>query len=253
MNRREFMARLEQLLAGITEEERTDALQYYEDYFNDAGEENEQKVIEELESPEKVAAIIRSNLQENSGENGEYTECGYTDERFEYRETPAARGEDTKQDRRYSSCHDKAEDAYAYNGTENAEKYAISPKMNTFLKVVLVLLIIIACPVVIPLVIGVAAALIGIVVGVFAIFAAFVIAAAAIAAAGLCIIAVGVVRLGMMFPSAILTVGVGLLLFTLGLIGTVATVRLCMVMYPAIFRIIVKICRWPFHRRKAVA
>lgn len=53
MNRVEFMESLSRLLQDIPEEDRIDALKYYNDYFDDAGSENEQNVIEELESPEK--------------------------------------------------------------------------------------------------------------------------------------------------------------------------------------------------------
>ena len=59
MNRIEFMEELSGLLQDIPEEDRMDALNYYNDYFDDAGAENEKNVIDELESPEKVAARIR--------------------------------------------------------------------------------------------------------------------------------------------------------------------------------------------------
>ena len=49
MNRIEFMTELASLLQDIPVEERKDAMQYYNDYFDDAGEEQEQQVIEELE------------------------------------------------------------------------------------------------------------------------------------------------------------------------------------------------------------
>ena len=39
MNRQEFMRRLEQLLEGIPEEEKREAIAYYTSYFEDAGEE----------------------------------------------------------------------------------------------------------------------------------------------------------------------------------------------------------------------
>ena len=44
MSRWEFMRRLEELLFDIAPAEREEALQYYNDYFNDAGKENEQEV-----------------------------------------------------------------------------------------------------------------------------------------------------------------------------------------------------------------
>lgn len=43
MNKQQFMIELERLLQNIPENERVEALNYYEEYFSDAGEENEQK------------------------------------------------------------------------------------------------------------------------------------------------------------------------------------------------------------------
>ena len=80
MNRKQFMEELSQLLIGISEEERVEALQYYEDYFDDAGAENEQQVIEELGTPQKVASTICLNLEPGSEQNGEFTESGFQDE-----------------------------------------------------------------------------------------------------------------------------------------------------------------------------
>ena len=53
MNRTEFMRQLESLLQNISATEREEALQYYNEYFNDAGPENEQNVIEALGNPAK--------------------------------------------------------------------------------------------------------------------------------------------------------------------------------------------------------
>lgn len=76
MSRWEFMRQLEELLSDISPNEREEALQYYNDYFNDAGRENEQEVIEALGSPQQVAKIVRDGLGEN--ENlGEFTERGF--------------------------------------------------------------------------------------------------------------------------------------------------------------------------------
>ena len=44
MNRIEFMEELSGLLQDIPEEDRMDALNYYNDYFDDAGAENEKNV-----------------------------------------------------------------------------------------------------------------------------------------------------------------------------------------------------------------
>ena len=63
MNRAQFMEQLKKLLSDISEEERQEALDYYESYFDDAGEEQEAEVIRELGSPGKVAAIIKEDLR----------------------------------------------------------------------------------------------------------------------------------------------------------------------------------------------
>lgn len=58
MRRQEFMRELEYLLRAIPDSERVDALAYYNDYFDEAGEENEAQVIRELGSPQQVADKI---------------------------------------------------------------------------------------------------------------------------------------------------------------------------------------------------
>lgn len=253
MNRKQFMEELRKLLIDISEEEREEALQYYEDYFDDAGEENEQKVIEELESPEKLAATISLNLEPGSEENGEFTESGFQDERFEDKATPVARNPRTKAGDRYSYNEFYGEPGYQgyYNNEEQGEKS--KPWTSKTLKIILIIaIIIVGAPVVIPIAIGIIAVVLGIVIVAFSFFAGLVIGAIAIAVAG-----IGVIVLGIMaaigFPSAILMVGIGLIILAIGLAATAATVKLCIVMYPAMFRMLVNVCRWPFYHGKAVS
>ena len=68
MNKDEFLRQLEVLLSGISQEERTEALAFYRSYFEDAGEANEAKILEELESPQKVADSIIKDLGVQAGE-----------------------------------------------------------------------------------------------------------------------------------------------------------------------------------------
>lgn len=65
MNRAEFMRQLESLLQSIPAAEREEALQYYNDYFDDAGDESEQDVIEALGNPARVAENIKRDLLES--------------------------------------------------------------------------------------------------------------------------------------------------------------------------------------------
>ena len=63
MNRAGFMSQLESYLADIPAAEREEALQYYNDYFEDAGAENEASVISSLGSPREIADNIKAELK----------------------------------------------------------------------------------------------------------------------------------------------------------------------------------------------
>ena len=65
MNKYEFLARLRAALSSVPHEEREAAMSYYEEFFSDAGEENEQAVIASLGSPEELAqSIIDENRKD---------------------------------------------------------------------------------------------------------------------------------------------------------------------------------------------
>ena len=63
MNRAGFMSQLESYLADIPAAEKEEALQYYNDYFEDAGAENEASVISSLGSPKEIADNIKAELK----------------------------------------------------------------------------------------------------------------------------------------------------------------------------------------------
>ncbi|MCL1791199.1 MAG: DUF1700 domain-containing protein [Peptococcaceae bacterium] len=58
MNRNEFVMELRKALRRLPPSEVESALRYYEEYFDEAGPENEAKVLAELGSPGAVAAVI---------------------------------------------------------------------------------------------------------------------------------------------------------------------------------------------------
>lgn len=66
MNSNEFLKKLETLLQGISEEERSEALRFYSEYFSEAGPEQEQAILKELVSPEHVAAAILQSLPDSA-------------------------------------------------------------------------------------------------------------------------------------------------------------------------------------------
>jgi hypothetical protein len=60
MMKNEFLTKLKELLSDLPQEEREEAVRYYEDYFEDAGSLEEARVLKELVSPEDVAEKIRA-------------------------------------------------------------------------------------------------------------------------------------------------------------------------------------------------
>ena len=224
MNRVEFMETLSRLLQDIPEEDRIDALKYYNDYFDDAGAENEQNVIEELESPEKVAMKIKADREE-------------TDQYYQ---------EDT-----YGE--EKDNKIYQDNGTYDYESQEKKPWTNKWLKLAMIIaIVVIGFPIVIPLGAGILALIAGIVIAVFCLFEAIVIGFAAVVMVGVVLFATGI---GSLFANpgvGLAVLGAGLMVIAIGVIGTVVGVRLCIIVFPGIVRGIVYILRKPFHR-KAVA
>ena len=57
MTRDEYMTALKNNIQSLTIDEQNEALQYYSDYFDDAGDD--EKAMKELGTPEEVAALIR--------------------------------------------------------------------------------------------------------------------------------------------------------------------------------------------------
>lgn len=82
MNKENFLKELEFLLSDVSQEEREEALQYYEDFFEEAGADGEKELLEHLGSPEKVAAEIKGGISGAEGA-GEFTEQGYRDKWYE--------------------------------------------------------------------------------------------------------------------------------------------------------------------------
>ena len=62
MNRAEFFRQLEQQLQRVSKEEANAALEYYREYFDEAGPENEEQVIEELGSPGNIVTHLKAEV-----------------------------------------------------------------------------------------------------------------------------------------------------------------------------------------------
>ncbi|MCL1914558.1 MAG: DUF1700 domain-containing protein [Eubacteriaceae bacterium] len=70
MGRREFIDELERRLRKLPNEEINEALEFYEQYFDEAGSENEGYVLAELGSPASVASQIIASYAAKDKETG---------------------------------------------------------------------------------------------------------------------------------------------------------------------------------------
>ncbi|MCI8853226.1 MAG: DUF1700 domain-containing protein [Lachnospiraceae bacterium] len=231
MRKEQFLKELEALLQDISEQERVEALQYYRDYFDDAGPEKEADIMEELGSPIRVARIIKEGLSEN---DGEFSERGYRDNRFAdsqelgYRNT--AQGSHTRG-----------------NGGETQP----TPKQANGWKIAcLILLCILLFPIIIPLGLAVIAVLFSILVAVLALVAGIGISSVAILVSGIITVIVGFVHVFRLPVVGIAVTGVGFLLMALGMLLTIAMVWCGVKIVPWLIRGTVKVLRYPFQKRK---
>lgn len=66
-----FLQKLEQLLADLPEEERREALEYYQDYLDDAGLTDAEDVTVKIGTPQRAAENIRAGLDQNEQQRTE--------------------------------------------------------------------------------------------------------------------------------------------------------------------------------------
>lgn len=62
MNREEYLRQLQKYLKRLPKEDYANAMDYFTEYFEEAGPEGEQQVIAELGSPKEAASELLSNL-----------------------------------------------------------------------------------------------------------------------------------------------------------------------------------------------
>lgn len=223
MNRLDFMEQLESLLSDISSDEREEALQYYNDYLNDAGVENEQEVLDSLGTPEQLARVIKEGLGDNS-QTGEFTEQGYRNESYEIPEQ-----------------------------NEVAEKKPHNKKKKSFPTGIIVLIVILCMS---PLLTTIASAVFGAGVGILGGILGLLVGAAA---AGVALLIVGMVLIGvgigalMSVPLAgICLIGAGILILGLSVFFIWLTVWECRVALPWLIRTVVNLCSRLFHKRGGI-
>lgn len=229
MNRLEFMGELENLLSDISESERAEVLNYYNDYFNDAGVENEQEVIASLGTPAKVAATIREGLNDNEGKVGEFTESGFTG----YGQNPK-------------------DEVAAKTMSQEERGFKPKKKMSAGMIVLIVVLCIFAIPVLGPLGVGVLSLIFGIVCAIISVLLAVLAGGIACIVGGVAVLVVGIATLFISPIVGLLLCGMALLLAGIGVLLAILGTWILVKGIPPMIRGIVNICRKPFHKKEAV-
>ena len=253
MRKDEFLRRLEELLSDVSEEERKEAMAFYFDYFEDAGAENEARIIEELVSPENVAWTIKrdlgmitvaeqtntydtncddTNAQKTSKKNDTY-------EQHRQEEGTYYRWSDTQEKNSYGNYYDNRD---VHN---NEQK-------NTWLKPLLIVIAIVTFPTWFGLLtgiggimIGLTAALVGITIAMFVVGVVFV---------GLGIVMLtGLTAAVASVPAGLAFVGAGFLVLAFALLLLLACVGLFGKFYPWAVHSIARLCKKIFNKKEDAA
>lgn len=267
MKREDFMRQLERLLEGVAAEEKKEALSYYQSYFEDAGEENEERILKELESPEKVAATIKADLgMDGAAGQGEYTERGFEDSRFvqknpiDIRKNTAGgrQGQPESQDSSragssygYSQGQPGTEGSYGYSqgastgdGSQNSYGNYSSNSgdgRSTYsgrsgMEILLIIIIaVVTSPVWIGLVTGGGGALLGIAIAAVCVAGSLFVAGFALAGIGIGQLATGSLPIGFALT------GAGLLLLAVAVLAAILCVWMCGKFVPWVLRLIGKL------------
>ena len=209
MRKEEYLQTLEQLLHGIPEGDRAEALRFYRDYLEDAGE-NVDEVLRSLGTPEELAESIRKDI-------------------YGEKETGQARHTDEVIKRTKEGNNHKG-------------------KLSTGQGILFLILALCAAPIIVPIFGALIGVVIAILVTVITLILAAGIVGVVLILAAIALIVVALVKLVISPFSALIMLGGGLLMVGLGLIGVAFTVWMAAKILPRIFVGIVNLCSRIIHR-----
>lgn len=282
MNRAEFMRRLTELLGDVPPQEREEAIQYYNDYFDDAGAENESGVIASLGTPEELAGAIKAGLSDG-GNGGEFTETGFSGYTQIHKDEMIRAGEQSGntangrtrannsyyQDAYYQRTGGKGiygdrEDTrkqfnpYEQSGTDSAHTSGgqqAPPKqgMSGGMIVLLVIVAVLTSPLWIGAVCGLFGLAVGAVATVFSVFLAFLIIGVVFVVVAVALIILGIVVMFSAPLAGISMIGTALVLFAVGLVCIWLMVLTVAMAIPALIKGIAALGKKLFHRGGARA
>ncbi len=260
MSREEFLKELERLLSGISEEERADALAFYRSYFEDAGESNEASILKELESPQKVADTILSDLRQDADQPGA---GGASGDRDGSEDVFGGGSRDGSEDVFGSGSRDGSEDIsgtggwdksadFGFDGYGGTGGYRYTGERKSGAAVTVgVIVAVLTSPIWLSLLLVAAGVLLAVVATLFGLALAVVCVMAALVVTGFMLFVTGI---GLVFGGnpAVGTglMGGGLIVLALGLLSVLLMVWVFGVLLPWALRGLWRLCRTPFDKRK---
>lgn len=242
MNKDEFLRQLEALLSGISQEERTEALAFYRSYFEDAGEANEAKILEELESPQKVADSIIKDLGVQPGEAGASGAQGAA------QGSPAGAVTGAGWNPAAQGAAQNASKGVPQGAAQNA---AYSTQEKDGMPGWAIVLLVITSPVWLVMILVILSALLGIVAALFGIAIAVVAVMGALLICGVVLFGAGIGTAFAGNPAiGIGLMGGGLIVLAFGVLAVVLVVWIFGGFLPWALKGICKLCKKPFNKGK---
>lgn len=237
MNKETFLQELSRLLSDLSIEEKQEAMTFYEEYFVEAGVDQEEQVLRELGSPQEVSYKIHEELA------GKELVC--------YDQAAEKAGGSQK----------AANEHGLENTKESADGGKKKEKVNGWKIACIVLLCLIALPIIGPIALGLGAAalviVIAVVASVFAVLFALVATVLALvvssAIVGVVFLILGFIKLVTAPFAALILLGLSLILLGAFILCCWLLVKLCIVVVPAVAKAIWKLICMPFHKKEGAA
>lgn len=208
MTRNEYMEQLKKYLKRLPKEDYDNAIEYFSEYFDEAGPENEQQVMENLGEPKEAARELLLNLlQESVGDSKDSTggktavlaEAGFT-----------GRSQSTAGQNSAATAHDSAE-----------------KKRSPGKIILLAVLVLCASPVSLTLLISALAVLFAVVVVIASVIFSLGVTSVATIAGGIMVAGIGATLILKSAAAACMMVGGGFLIAGAGILIGVFTIYIC--------------------------
>ena len=232
MNKEEYLTRLQYCISQLPPVEAQNTMQYYGEYFDDAGITEDMVVPESVGTPEQIAMRLKKSI--NSGENitSENINIGGT-----YNRDNTSGSYNTNQNTGNSYNNSQNAGQYSYNNSQNTAQYEYNNagqynKKNDERAIKIIVAIIIAA-VTFPIWSGILGVIIGIVFGLGGTIIG-------LGVAGISLIVVAIVS-GYGFATSILLMGIGLILFGIAVLLVVPEVLFCIRFLPWLFKQVVEL------------